>query len=155
MMQSVYVFATVDRTKVGRSKQIAVRKATHEREKQCVLETTYVSAVRSDAAAIERVACRILRNNGYQISGEWFAVPPHKAVEAVLEACRIVEGSLSEPAVERRSPREMAALFSMRLDPELKSSLIRLAEKQNRSLTNYVETLLRQHVEAEKKGGRK
>jgi predicted transcriptional regulator len=35
--------------------------------------------------------------------------------------------------------------------PELKAQLQKLAEKQNRSLTNYVETLLRQHVEAERK----
>lgn len=41
--------------------------------------------------------------------------------------------------------------FSMRLDPEIKAQLQKLAEKQNRSLTNYIETLLRQHVEAEKK----
>jgi len=39
----------------------------------------------------------------------------------------------------------------MRLDPELKAQLQKLAEKQNRSLTNYVETVLRQHADAERK----
>lgn len=37
--------------------------------------------------------------------------------------------------------------FSMRLDPDLKAELQRLADADNRSLTNYVETVLRQHVE--------
>jgi predicted transcriptional regulator len=46
--------------------------------------------------------------------------------------------------------------FSMRLDPDLKAKLSKLADKENRSLTNYIETLLRQHVEAaEKKPSRK
>lgn len=34
----------------------------------------------------------------------------------------------------------------MRLDPDVKAALKRLAEKDNRTLTNYVETLIRQHV---------
>lgn len=36
--------------------------------------------------------------------------------------------------------------LSMRLDPDVKAALKRLAEKDNRTLTNYVETLIRQHV---------
>lgn len=43
----------------------------------------------------------------------------------------------------------------MRLPPELKDALQKLADADNRSLTNYVETLLRQHVEAAQKRGRK
>ena len=39
----------------------------------------------------------------------------------------------------------------MRLDPELKSALQRLADADRRSLTNYIETVLVKHVEAEKK----
>jgi len=36
--------------------------------------------------------------------------------------------------------------FSMRLDEELKAELQRLAEEENRSLTNFVETVLRKLV---------
>lgn len=36
--------------------------------------------------------------------------------------------------------------FSMRFDPETKAALQRLAEAENRNLTNYVETILRRHV---------
>ncbi len=35
------------------------------------------------------------------------------------------------------------APFSMRLDPELKARLKRMAKKENRTLTNYIETALR------------
>ena len=38
--------------------------------------------------------------------------------------------------------------FSMRLQPELKEQLQRLAERDRRSLTNYVEKALIEHVEA-------
>lgn len=40
------------------------------------------------------------------------------------------------------------APFSMRLDPELKDALQGLAEADHRSLTNYIENVLRQHVAA-------
>ena len=36
--------------------------------------------------------------------------------------------------------------FSMRLDPELRARLEERAARQNRSLTNYVDTVLRDHV---------
>lgn len=38
--------------------------------------------------------------------------------------------------------------FSMRLEPDLKSQLLRLAAAENRNLTNYVETILREHAAA-------
>jgi predicted transcriptional regulator len=48
-------------------------------------------------------------------------------------------------------PTKRTAPFSMRLEPDLKAALERLAEAENRNLTNYVETALRQHVaQAEK-----
>jgi predicted transcriptional regulator len=43
------------------------------------------------------------------------------------------------------------APFSMRLDDELKADLQKLADAENRSLTNFVETALRRIV-AEHKG---
>jgi hypothetical protein len=39
------------------------------------------------------------------------------------------------------------APFSMRLDPAVKAALQRLANRERRSLTNYVEKLLVEHVE--------
>jgi predicted transcriptional regulator len=44
------------------------------------------------------------------------------------------------------------APFSMRLDPELKRELQKLAERDHRSLTNYIELLLRTHVAKETHG---
>ena len=44
--------------------------------------------------------------------------------------------------------------FSMRFDEELKRELQKFADAENRSLTNYVETVLRNHV-AERKRVRK
>jgi predicted transcriptional regulator len=37
----------------------------------------------------------------------------------------------------------------MRLDPDLKAKLKRLAERENRSLTNYIETALRRLTDGE------
>ena len=45
--------------------------------------------------------------------------------------------------------------FSMRFDEELKLELQRLANAENRSLTNYVETILRKHVAEHKRSSRK
>jgi predicted transcriptional regulator len=39
------------------------------------------------------------------------------------------------------------APFSMRLPPDLKERLQQLADRDHRSLTNYIEVLLLQHVE--------
>jgi predicted transcriptional regulator len=48
------------------------------------------------------------------------------------------------------------APFSMRLEEDLKETLQHLADADNRSLTNYIETVLRQHVaETERKRTRK
>ena len=38
--------------------------------------------------------------------------------------------------------------FSMRFDPDMKRALQALADAENRSLTNYVETILREHITA-------
>lgn len=38
-------------------------------------------------------------------------------------------------------------LISMRVGPDLKAKLMRLAKRENRSLTNYIETMLRDLVE--------
>jgi hypothetical protein len=45
--------------------------------------------------------------------------------------------------------------FSMRLRADLKAALKRLADRENRSLTNYVETVLQEHVEREKRETRR
>jgi predicted transcriptional regulator len=42
------------------------------------------------------------------------------------------------------------APFSMRLPPSLKAELQALAEREHRSLTNYIEVVLLQHIQREK-----
>jgi predicted transcriptional regulator len=42
------------------------------------------------------------------------------------------------------------APFSMRLPPSLKAELQALADQDRRSLTNYIEVVLLQHIEREK-----
>jgi predicted transcriptional regulator len=39
------------------------------------------------------------------------------------------------------------APFSMRLPPDLKAKLQKLADQDRRSLTNYIEVVLLQHIE--------
>jgi predicted transcriptional regulator len=43
------------------------------------------------------------------------------------------------------------APFSMRLPPNLKAELQALADRDRRSLTNYIEVVLLQHIEREKR----
>lgn len=40
------------------------------------------------------------------------------------------------------------AALSLRIEPELKDALVKLAAKERRSLAQYVEIVLEQHVEA-------
>jgi hypothetical protein len=42
--------------------------------------------------------------------------------------------------------------FSMRLRPEIKDALQKLADADRRSLTNYIELVLEKHVEEATKG---
>jgi len=145
MTQQVYVMEGSDRLKVGRSKHVFVRKAQHELGKQ-PLRLAFATMPNIRAKDIERIACRILRNEGHTISGEWFAVDVARAIQAVMEAERIVRLGLPEPLVVRRPRKPPRGLLAMRLDEDLKASLQRLADADNRSLTNYIETVLRQHV---------
>jgi hypothetical protein len=45
--------------------------------------------------------------------------------------------------------------ISIRFDPELRAELEKIAARENRKLSNLVETVLRQYVEAQKRKGRK
>ena len=47
------------------------------------------------------------------------------------------------------------APFSMRMPPPLKDAMQKLADADKRSLTNYVEKLIAEHVAAKAKTGRK
>lgn len=47
-------------------------------------------------------------------------------------------------------PRKTAAL-SQRIDPQLKADLEALAKSENRSLANYVQTILSRYVDGMKK----
>ena len=43
------------------------------------------------------------------------------------------------------------AAVSQRMDAQLKADLETLAASENRSLTNYIQTILKKHVETKKK----
>ena len=45
--------------------------------------------------------------------------------------------------------------LDMRIAADLKKALTRLAELENRKVTNYVETVLREHVAEREKAGRR
>lgn len=45
--------------------------------------------------------------------------------------------------------------ISIRFDPELRAELEKIAARENRKLSNLVETVLRQYVEAQKKKARR
>lgn len=52
----------------------------------------------------------------------------------------------------KQAKRKPPMPFSMRLDPALKEALQKLADEENRSLTNYIETQLRRIVAEKAKG---
>ena len=41
----------------------------------------------------------------------------------------------------------MKTTLSFKIDPEIKNAILKLAEKENRSLSNYVVTVLIRHLE--------
>ena len=49
-------------------------------------------------------------------------------------------------AMKRAMQKQRILPFSMRLEPTLKQLLQKWAEAENRNLTNYVETVLREHA---------
>jgi predicted transcriptional regulator len=44
--------------------------------------------------------------------------------------------------------------FSMRLPPDMKAKLQKMADRDRRSLTNYIEVVLQQHIEREEGAAR-
>jgi predicted transcriptional regulator len=50
----------------------------------------------------------------------------------------------------KRGAMLKTAPFSMRLPPDLKAELQRRADQDRRSLTNYIEVVLLQHIERER-----
>lgn len=146
----VYVMTTPDgRVKVGRSGDPDARRRYHAYEQNAVVVIKYVTpCLLENATEVETMACRLLRMAGKHVSGEWFEAYPSDAVEAIARAINICAGDEPEPEwpeVKSSSPSP----FSMRLDPKLKEGLQRLADKERRTLTNFVESKLWEVLERE------
>lgn len=56
--------------------------------------------------------------------------------------------------MKNRRTRIKTSSMSHRIDPQLKADIESLAKAKERSATNYLQRVLREHVEAEKKAGR-
>lgn len=56
--------------------------------------------------------------------------------------------------MKRKRARIKTSNMSHRIDPQLKADIELLAKANDRSATNYLQTVIRQHIETEKKAGR-
>jgi len=144
--QSLYVMkASNGRVKIGRSKQVAARAVQLRSERNTRVSVVYSTEPIVDAKPAELIAVRLLRLTGTRVSGEWFSVGTDVAIAAVQRALRIHEGIEPPPDFSvLRAKTPLGPVLSMRLDPELKERLKELAARENRSLTNYIETQLRE-----------
>lgn len=146
----IYVMQAEDGTlKLGHSKDPAKRAKQVGRPVEVVHTTDLIEQVER----IERVAHRVLALHGRHIRGEWFEAKLSDAVAAIETAIRQAEGlelplvgRLSRPDMHDKPPREALSIW---LPVELKAALQKLADRENRSLTNYIETKLRDVVKAE------
>jgi hypothetical protein len=106
-----------------------------------------VCSEREAAKAIEAEAHRILRNSCCR-GREWFSVLPETAIGAVTLAAKRLRHDLHQPAViECRPPVPVKGMvLTTRVDEALGKAIHDLAAAENRNISNYLETLLRQHV---------
>lgn len=146
----VYVMEGEDGlVKVGYSCQVDAR----ARQIGNVVSIAYVTKEKQEAERIERSAHRLLRLAGKRVRGEWFSATVAEAIDAIERAERIAEGlelaldarPLSKPKPVEKTP--------FRLSYETLAELQRLADADRRSLTNYIEIVLEDHVKT--KGKRK
>lgn len=88
------------------------------------------------AAAVERFAHELLADR--RAAGEWFDVSPSQAEAAIDAAIKMIE--------QGRERETKTVPFSMRLDPDLKEGLQKLADADRRNLTNFIEVKLREII---------
>ncbi len=146
----IYVMRAEDGSlKLGHSKKPAARARQIGRPVEVVHQTDVLEHVEK----IERLAHRVLALHGRHIRGEWFEASLDQAIAAIQTAVRQAEGSelvlvarLGRPDLPPKPNRD---LLSMRLPPDLKAELQKLADKENRTLTNFIETKLREIVARE------
>lgn len=144
--------------KVGHATALERRRRQLEWERSVPVCVEYKTSVLEAAERIERLAHRLLRLANVPQSGnsEWFDTSLEEAVSAIERAIRIVSGQEAMPDFPRPKSEPSGAPFSMRMDADLKAELQKLALAENRSLTNYVDTVLREHVaEREKREGKR
>lgn len=132
MGRSIYVMSAGGLVKVGMARHCEDRRAQVEamEGKPVVLE--YVSETVDHASRYERYVHDALAYS--RMRGEWFCCSVSEAVDAVKSVLKLEVS---------RKPYMMLT----KVDPELKRKLQRLADADRRSLTNYIEVVLKQHVE--------
>jgi hypothetical protein len=137
MPSALYVIAGSGAVKVGRSRCPEGRRKVLSAASGATLRIVMQTEARDDASFIEAEAHRLLERK--RIVGEWFDVSEAEAV-AVLERSIADVGGASVRVSER----------TLTIAPSLKADLQALAEREHRSLTNYIEVVLLQHIQREK-----
>lgn len=140
----IYVMRAEDGTlKLGHSIDPIKRARSVGKPVEVVHQTDVIEHVER----IERLAHRVLALHGRHIRGEWFEADLSDAISAIEMAIRQAEGSelqlvgrLSRPDMPRRPKKDVV---HTRLPADLMGQLQVLANAENRSLNNYIETKLR------------
>lgn len=105
----------------------------------------FTSELIDEVERVERTAHRLLKLSGKHVRGEYFRVSVHEAIAAIERARSIVDGR--ELPLEKAMPvkREKSYHFVgsyVRISAEAARILDAMAEAENRSRSNMIETLI-------------
>lgn len=148
------------RSKVGRSRHPVQRAKALAYRLQCAVTLRHQTGLRHDAGKIEREVHNLL--SAHDCGGEWFAVLPEEAIEAVRRAMRerVIARQEKERAVRQaaidkaaaavrlvpRARREPGVLISIRLGDELRTATEGMARRADRSLNYMVKAAIREFL---------
>lgn len=113
-----------------------------------------------DASLVEAIAHQLLADK--RLSGEWFDVTPEQAIDAIQSAFAEIEKRRERAKCKCCKPDRVKfptvhgeawkdARLDMRVSSELKQALERLAAQDRRRLTDLVEIVLEDYVQARTK----
>jgi|SRR6185437_16308855 len=151
MTQSIYVVRSeIGPVKVGLSGQPKWRLSTLQVGSPTPLHLHFSAVVDEDASLdLEERAHAILA--AHRKSGEWFGVSADEAVAAVLAAASELGITLTKPPEKEPKVRELkASSVTIRIEPELRAALERMARADVRTLSSLIEKIL---TEAARKTG--
>lgn len=126
--------------KIGIATRVRGRLQSIRTSSAVPVSLAYRAAVGGDAVALERRAHEIL--SSARLSGEWFSVSPHEAVQAVLQAAREMgfdlDESAKDPLTKKQIERQELARKRGRPPTGAKPIMVRVAPDQLARIATWI-----------------